>query len=40
MGSNITKNMKQGSISINSNTEIYDNNSKISKLIKKKYFDL
>jgi|688.fasta_scaffold545608_2 sugar O-acyltransferase (sialic acid O-acetyltransferase NeuD family) len=40
MGSNITKDMKKGSISINSKTEIYDNNSKISKIIKKKYFDL
>lgn len=40
MGSNITKDMKQGSISINSNTQIYDSDSKISKLIKKKYFDL
>jgi sugar O-acyltransferase (sialic acid O-acetyltransferase NeuD family) len=40
MGSNITKDMKKGSVSINSNTEIYDNDSRFSKIIKKKYFDL
>jgi sugar O-acyltransferase (sialic acid O-acetyltransferase NeuD family) len=39
MGSNITKDMKKGSISINSNTNLYDSNSKISKILIKKYFD-
>lgn len=39
MGSNISKNMTKGSISINSNTVIYDSSSKISKTLIKKYFD-
>ena len=40
MGSNISKNIENDFVTINSSTEYYDKENKINKLIKKNYFKI
>lgn len=39
MSSSIGKNLKKGSIAINKSTDIYDENERVTDLLKKKYFN-
>ncbi len=39
MGSNITNNIKRDSTTINSSTKVYESDTKMNRLLKKKFFD-